>query len=96
MALETESILRPNLGTSADVPDVPPRTSTRMDGRTDGCSDRRTDGRTDGHALITRPAQTRNKSYLRLEKKGANTAHVSEFKAFFLSVFEQGNSTSTI
>ena len=27
MALESESILRPNLGTSADVPDVPPRTS---------------------------------------------------------------------
>ena len=27
MALETESILRPNLGTSADVPDVPPRKS---------------------------------------------------------------------
>ena len=27
MALETECILRPNLGTSADVPDVPSRTS---------------------------------------------------------------------
>ena len=27
MSLETECILRPNLGTSADVPDVPPRTS---------------------------------------------------------------------
>ena len=27
MALETKCILRPNLGTSADVPDVPSRTS---------------------------------------------------------------------
>ena len=27
MELETECILRPNLGTSADVPDVPSRTS---------------------------------------------------------------------
>ena len=32
MALETESFLRPNLGKSADVPDVPPRTSAPLEG----------------------------------------------------------------
>ena len=31
MALETECNLRPNLGTSADVPDVPSRTSMITD-----------------------------------------------------------------
>ena len=31
MVLETERILRPNLGTSADVPDVPSRTSMGTD-----------------------------------------------------------------
>ena len=62
MAFETECILRPNLGTSADVPDVPSPTSMQKrswklrskdddddnDNDNDNDDDRATEGRNDG------------------------------------------------